>query len=103
VDEWLARYGHRAPGEFDLAAPRWRERAAELLAMAARLKGGADPLELHRAHVVRSEDRAAAVRGRLSRACPITWRSVIGGGGEAALAPQFPMEHGRLSRAPASL
>ena len=26
VDEWLESFGHRAPEEFDLATPRWRER-----------------------------------------------------------------------------
>ena len=24
LDSWLASHGHRGPGEFDLATPRWR-------------------------------------------------------------------------------
>ena len=57
LDEWLAEYGHRTPGEFDLATPRWNERPEGVSAMAAHLKGGASPEELHekRAHAAREK------------------------------------------------
>ena len=48
IETWLGQHGHRGPGEFDLAAPRWREQPAELREMAARLAGSENPLERHR-------------------------------------------------------
>ncbi len=65
VAGWLAQHGHRAPGEFDLAAPRWSEQPDELRAMANRLVDGGDPLELRRAHVARAEARIAELRTQL--------------------------------------
>jgi len=41
---WLAAHGHRGPGEFDLASPRWREQPDRLHEMAARLAAGDPPL-----------------------------------------------------------
>ncbi|MFO8014899.1 MAG: PEP/pyruvate-binding domain-containing protein [Phycisphaerae bacterium] len=46
--DWLAAHGHRGPSEFDLAAPRWRERPDEVRTMADRLRDGPDPRERHR-------------------------------------------------------
>ncbi len=57
LDQWLADHGHRAPDEFDLATPRWREQPDALRAMAAHLKSGADPLELHRHRISRARQR----------------------------------------------
>ena len=37
LETWLADYGHRGPGEFDLASPRWSEQPDVLRQMAARL------------------------------------------------------------------
>lgn len=48
LDEWLARFGHRAPSEFDLAVPRWRERPEEVADMARRLAAGEPPMDRHR-------------------------------------------------------
>jgi pyruvate,water dikinase len=47
LEMWLGDHGHRAAGEFDLAAPRWRERPSELQEMARRMiDGGAlTPME----------------------------------------------------------
>lgn len=64
---WLADYGHRGPEEFDLAAPRWRERGDELTALAERLAGGADPKSVHERRWVESERRLDELRGRLGR------------------------------------
>jgi phosphohistidine swiveling domain-containing protein len=57
VEAWLANYGHRAIGEFDLAAPRWREIPDTLLAYAARLKDVPDPIELRRLRAEQARDR----------------------------------------------
>ena len=48
VEQWLAKYGHRAPDEFDLGAPRWRETPALVARLAEHMKDTASPLERHR-------------------------------------------------------
>jgi phosphohistidine swiveling domain-containing protein len=68
VDAWLADYGHRAPEEFDLSTPRWRERPDELLSMARRLKDGKNPADLHHAHLKKCNDKLDELRARLSPA-----------------------------------
>jgi hypothetical protein len=45
LENWLASHGHRGPGEFDLASPRWREQPERLRDMAAHLAAGEHPLE----------------------------------------------------------
>ena len=67
AETWLARHGHRASDEFDLASPRWREQPAELLSMAAGLKDGADPMQLHRTRVHKVRAEVARLRERLGR------------------------------------
>jgi len=47
LDSWLADHGHRGPGEFDLASPRWFERPNELEQMAEQLKGNETIGALH--------------------------------------------------------
>jgi len=47
LDDWLAEFGHRAPEEFDLATPRWRQQRELAADMARRLADGPDPLEMH--------------------------------------------------------
>ncbi|MGE5609694.1 MAG: PEP/pyruvate-binding domain-containing protein, partial [Bacillota bacterium] len=66
LEDWLADYGHRAPDEFDLATPRWRDRPDELLAMAHRLKDGADPLRLHEERQQRTHEKLEQLRSQLS-------------------------------------
>ncbi len=66
AEKWLAEYGHRAPEEFDLATPRWRERPQELLAMARRLRDGASPADIHHAHLKKIEQQLASLREALS-------------------------------------
>lgn len=46
-DEWLEKYGHRAPEEFDLVTARWRERPDALESLIQPLRGGISPSELH--------------------------------------------------------
>ncbi len=66
-ERWLEEFGHRAPAEFDLATPRWREQQPELLSMAGRLKDGADPAKLHEDRVKATAARVEALRAKLSR------------------------------------
>jgi pyruvate,water dikinase len=47
LEEWLSHHGYRGTGEFDLAAPRWRQRPQDLLKLAHSLKDGIDPLQRH--------------------------------------------------------
>jgi len=66
LTDWLEEYGHRGPEEMDLASPRWRERPAEILAVAERLGAGADPRELHRARSAKMGRQLDDLRKRLS-------------------------------------
>ncbi|HEV8291581.1 MAG TPA: PEP/pyruvate-binding domain-containing protein [Tepidisphaeraceae bacterium] len=66
LDAWLSDYGHRAPDEFDLATPRWRERPDELIAMSNRLRDGTNPLDLHHEHLRRSDEKLASLKLRLN-------------------------------------
>ncbi len=66
VEAWLNEHGHRAPTEFDLATPRWRERPQQVLALAAHLVGGVDPLDLHSEHDAAAKSAASTLRLRLS-------------------------------------
>ena len=63
--DWLDTFGHRGPEEMDLASSRWRERPAEVRAMAERLKTGADPRELHHARHAKTSRQLDDLRKRL--------------------------------------
>lgn len=67
LETWLADHGHRAVGEFDLAAPRRREQPATVRDMAARLAAGVGPLDRYRRQVEAVNRRVESLRGRLSR------------------------------------
>ncbi|MDL5045321.1 PEP/pyruvate-binding domain-containing protein [Oscillatoria amoena NRMC-F 0135] len=47
VSAWLETFGHRAPNELELAAPRWQERPDDVIRLAAQLKSGARPAARH--------------------------------------------------------
>jgi pyruvate,water dikinase len=68
LDAWLAEYGHRAPEEFDLASPRWRQRREELQQLARRLRDGKSPLDLHTSHRQKVDQTLAELRAKLPRA-----------------------------------
>jgi len=68
LDAWLTAHGHRGPGEFDLAAPRWREQPERLQEMAARLAAGPPPLE----RFERGRELAAAQAAKLRAQLPPT-------------------------------
>ncbi|MDB5322771.1 MAG: hypothetical protein JWN40_4402 [Phycisphaerales bacterium] len=63
---WLETYGHRAPEEFDLSTPRWRERPEDLLTMARRLKDGKNPADLHHAHQEKCDHKLRELRAQLN-------------------------------------
>lgn len=66
VEAWVAAHGHRAAGEFDLAAARWRERPGTVKEMAARLAAGDGPLERHGRQAEAVEKRVAGLSAKLS-------------------------------------
>jgi pyruvate,water dikinase len=65
LEAWLGLYGHRAPGEFELAARRWRERPDDVLALAARLKTAASPAAMHTRQTADAAGRLAELAARL--------------------------------------
>jgi rifampicin phosphotransferase len=66
IDTWLADHGYRAPGEFDLATPRWSERPADLLHLAAPLKDSPDPAIRHRQRTAQAEECLQRLKASLS-------------------------------------
>lgn len=64
---WLAVHGHRGAGEFDLAAPRWRDRPGAVAKLAQALRGGDDPLARHQRHAADAGELARRKRAEL---CP---------------------------------
>ncbi|MCF7730563.1 MAG: hypothetical protein K9N23_02705 [Akkermansiaceae bacterium] len=65
-EDWLRSHGHRAPGEFDLATPRWHERPSALVALIAPLRGGPSPHELHHRRAVAAQQRIQELSATLS-------------------------------------
>ena len=66
VDSWLEEHGHRAPEEFDLATPRWRERADALESMAGHLKDGERPITMHERRAEQANAKVEQLMQRLS-------------------------------------
>ncbi|HOW71460.1 MAG TPA: PEP/pyruvate-binding domain-containing protein [Phycisphaerae bacterium] len=66
LERWMADHGHRAVGEFDLAAPRRREQPAAVSDLAARLAAGVGPLDRHDRTVGEVGCRVESLRARLS-------------------------------------
>ena len=63
---WLDEHGHRALGEFDLAAPRWDECPERVDQLAAHLAKGAAPHEAHQRRVSEARDLAERLGATLS-------------------------------------
>ncbi len=69
VEAWIAAHGHRAAGEFDVAAARWRECPAEINARARELAQSPEsPLDRHHRHAAATQQRIAELRRQLSAA-----------------------------------
>ncbi len=67
VEQWLVRFGHRAPEEFDLATPRWRERPEAVEQLAAHLKDAQSPLDRHADRIKQCDARIGELKELLSR------------------------------------
>ena len=65
AEQWIEEHGHRAPDEFDLATPRWRERRDDLMEMARRLAEAVNPLERHRRRAEESDKKLTDLCRRL--------------------------------------
>jgi rifampicin phosphotransferase len=65
VDAWLATFGHRAPDEFDLVTPRWRERADAVQLMAGHLKDAEAPASRHSKRVDECEAKIRELKSAL--------------------------------------
>ncbi|MBS3820262.1 MAG: hypothetical protein GVY16_11180 [Planctomycetes bacterium] len=62
LEDWLEEFGHRGPGEFDLASPRWADQPDEAAAMAKRLANARSPLETHTQRRRQAEQRLGEIR-----------------------------------------
>src|SRR5262249_39120248 len=67
LESWLTEYGHRAPGEFDLANPRGREQPEAAREMAGHLAKGEKPMDRHRRNGEQVQKQIERLRSRLSR------------------------------------
>ncbi|MDF7826627.1 PEP/pyruvate-binding domain-containing protein [Pontiellaceae bacterium B12227] len=65
LESWLAEFGHRAPAEFDLASPRWRERPDAVSAMAEQV-AGSDLEALHQDRMKAADEALEQLRTTLS-------------------------------------
>lgn len=78
VEQWLEQHGHRAPDEFDLATPRWRERRDDAAEMARRLADAPNPLERHRRRAEESDRKLKELCDRLKRKDADELRALVG-------------------------
>ncbi len=65
MEAWMKEFGHRGAGEFDLAAPRWRERPDAIRALGGHLRGGPTPLDLFQKRTRSAGATAESIRKRL--------------------------------------
>ncbi len=65
AEAWLAEFGHRGPGEMELAQPRWNEQPEQFLAAAKQAADGRDPEQMHRQRFTEAEQRALVLRQQL--------------------------------------
>jgi len=68
VDEWLDSFGHRAPDEFDLATPRWRERPEAVELIAQHLRDAENPGDRHRKQTAHCDARVRELKRALNSA-----------------------------------
>jgi len=59
LGRFLEQFGHRCPGEMELAQARWREEPERLEGLLAGLAGGHSPEETHEANVAKREEAEA--------------------------------------------
>ena len=63
---WLKKHGHRAPGEFELATPRWSERPQDVVKMAKQMSGNQKLSTIHDHRIQAAEGCLAKFRSSLS-------------------------------------
>jgi len=68
VEQWLERFGHRAPEEFDLAAPRWRQTPELVERLAEHMKGTTAPIKRHDARASEVAERVTQLKASLPSA-----------------------------------
>ncbi len=68
LEQWIADHGHRAPEEFDLSVPRWRDEPQRLQPLLDGLKDGSDPRVIHRDHIEKVKQRWETLAAGLSAA-----------------------------------
>ena len=66
LKNWLEKHGHRAPGEFELATPRWTERPDDVLLMADQMKGDKKLAEIHHNRIKLAEERVSRLKSEMS-------------------------------------
>lgn len=74
LSQWLARFGHRGPGEFDLAAKRWAEQPDQVQELAAQLAKGSDPQKRHNELHGHADSRRAAIVQSLTPAARVAFK-----------------------------
>ncbi|MEI7766425.1 MAG: PEP/pyruvate-binding domain-containing protein [Phycisphaerae bacterium] len=77
LDAWLNQYGHRGPGEFDLAAPRWREMPDAVTTLAKQLTSGPDPVTRHEEFGRRAQEHLARIDRDLTPGLRATLRQKL--------------------------
>lgn len=65
-NEWLKDFGHRAPLEFELGTPRWRERPDEIRKMARNLSGDVSPLQRYQQQTDSSLKKLSELKEKLT-------------------------------------
>ena len=66
LQEWLRDHGHRAPGEFELAIPRWSERPNDVLNMGRQISGDGELSELHHNRMKLADEGLIKLKSELS-------------------------------------
>ncbi|MEI8309603.1 MAG: PEP/pyruvate-binding domain-containing protein, partial [Verrucomicrobiota bacterium] len=65
VEAWIEEFGHRAPEEFDLATPRWRERPDAVATLAGHLAGSESPLARQEQRLAEADELFQSLEKRL--------------------------------------
>lgn len=77
LQEWIETFGHRAPEEFDLATPRWRERPEAVATLAGHLEGSESPVERQAVRLADAEALMETLGSRLSRSLNLEMRKRV--------------------------
>lgn len=67
LEDWIAAHGHRGSGEFELAAPRWRELSTALSEQIEHFKNSESPVIRHNRHQQEVKDTLARLSSQLNQ------------------------------------